>query len=216
MKHVRAVLVLLHVLAITLLSFPAPVGAMSKRAFAAPATQATFQSYADALQGMGFDVRKDQLEAWLWEWGNAFLAARNKVVAPFIPYAELTGSEQGWRMFGGLNRHPAWLVVEVQQDGQWRTVYRMRSPDLDWRRRQFDQERMRALANSWSWGSRKGTYDAFSVWLAQRAAEDFPTASHMRIHMEKVTLPPPEQLRAEGMPPGKPFWESKYSLDKYR
>ena len=218
MKHLRAVLVLLHCLAIFLLSFPAPVGAMKKSAWRTKDMQATFASYTEAINGLGVELGQDELEAILWDAGTRFMAVRNQAVAPFQPYLRLTGSKQGWRMFGTVNRRPAWLEIEVgeSKDGPWRTVYRMRSTEHDWRRSQFDQERTRALVNNWSWLGGKKSYEQFSVWIAQRASEDFPDESHMRIGMERIVLPPPEELHAEGMPAGTRRWETVYSLDKYR
>lgn len=216
MKHLRAILVLLHVLVITVLSFPAPVGGMTKKAFADPVAQANFESYAGALRALGLDVEKAELETWLWENGNRLIALRRELVAPTLPYQKWTGAEQGWRMFGMVNRRPAWLVIEVQEGEAWRTVYRCRSDEFTWRREQFDQERMRAVVNAWSWRTRKPGYEQFGVWIAQKASVDFPQASHLRMHMQQVTLPPPETLHSQGMPEGKPFWEATFSLDKYR
>lgn len=216
MKHLRAVLVLLHCLAIFLLSFPAPVGVMNERSFAAPATQATFESYAGALQSVGLDVSKDELQQFLWDEGTRFMAVRSRVVAPFQRYLQAVGAGQGWRMFGTVNRAPAWLVVEVQEGEDWRIVYESRSEEHTWRRRQFDQERTRALVNDWSWLRGKASYEQFGVWLAQRAAVDFPQATHLRTRMERRKLPPPEVLRTQGMPEPTVHWETRYSLDKHR
>lgn len=216
MKHLRAVLVLLHVLAITILAFPAPVGAMNRRSFQEPGVQDTIASYARALQAVGAPVDRETLEDWLWRQGSRLIQVRRAAVKPWKPYVALTGAEQGWRMFGTVARRPAWLVVEVQEGGAWRPVYRSRSSTLTWRAHQFDQERMRAVVSQWSWKSRKKGYEEFGVWLARQASVDFPQASHLRTRMEQVVLPPPERLRAEGLPAGRPFWETTYSLDKYR
>jgi hypothetical protein len=216
-KHLRALLVLLHVLAVSVMAFPAPVGAMSKKDWASPELQQTFQGYAGALRAVGLPVTDEGLQAWLWEAGNDLLAVRKAALAPFRPYLELTGSEQGWRMFGTVNRRPAWLVVEVG-DGQdqWRRVYEMRSDEHTWLREQMDQERVRGLVNGYSWLNRKKSYDQLSVWLARRASVDFPDASHMRIAMERRRLPAPQELRTQGMPAPTRHWETRYSLDKYR
>lgn len=216
MKHLRAVLVLLHVLAVFVMAFPAPVGAMNKKYWRTADTQALFESYAGALQSVGLDLSSQALEAWLWDAGTAYLAVRNDVVEPFRPYLSATGSLQSWRMFGTVNRRPAWLVVEVGSDDAWRPVYMMRSDEHSWMREQLDQERMRALVNSYSWLSHKSSYDQFSVWLARRAAVDFPDASHMQIRMERRRIPDPQTLRTAGWPEPKKHWETRYSLDKYR
>ncbi|MCB9779556.1 MAG: hypothetical protein H6742_13415 [Alphaproteobacteria bacterium] len=216
MDHLRAILVLLHVLVISVLSFPAPVGMMTERAFSHPDTQASFQSYTDALNAVGVDIDKDEFQQLLWDAGTAFISVRRKVVAPMQPYVALTGTEQGWRMFGSVNRRPAWLRVELKQDGAWRTIYEMRSDEYTWRRQQLDQERVRAVVNNFSWLHSKRTYEDFGLWLARRAAEDFPDATHLRTSMVRRALPPPDELRAHGMPEGTVLWETEYSLDKHR
>ncbi len=221
MKHLRALFVLFHLLAIFLLSFPAPVGGMTEASFKHPATQQSFRSYAEALQGVGLDIDAAQLEAALWELGTRYMKARAATVAPFEPYLLAVGAKQGWRMFHSVNREPAWLVVEIHpgptlESGAWRRVYESRSDSATWRRPQLDQERSRALMNSWSWLSSKKTYHQFGAWLAQRAAEDFPEAMWMRTTLERRVIPGPEQLRRSGLPTPTVHWERRYALEALR
>lgn len=221
MKQLRALFVLFHLLAILLLSVPAPVGGMNEAAFKHPATQESFQSYAQALQGVGLDIHSEELEAASWSLGTRYMKARETAVAPFVPYLEAVGARQGWRMFHSVNRAPAWLVVEIHagptlSSGEWQRVYESRSNTATWRRRQLDQERSRALMNSWSWLSSKKSYLQFGAWLAQGAAEDFPQAMWMRTTMEKRVIPGPEKLRLEGLPTPTVHWERRYALDALR
>ncbi len=216
MKHLRAVLILLHVVAVTALAFPAPVGGMNERAFAQPSVQASFESTAATLRSLGLDVSKDALQAWLWGHGNRFMAVRKQLLRPLHPYADLTGSHQGWRMFSSLNRRAAWLVVDLEEGGDMRTIYRMRSDRYTWRRRQLDQERTRALVNGWCWGRNKGSYKRFAQWLGRQAAADFPDATAIRVHMDRAALPDPATLHADGMPAGRSTWPVRVALEPLR
>lgn len=221
MRQLRALFVIFHVLAITLLSIPAPVGGMNEDAFKHPATQASFQSYARALRGLGLDVDVAELESMLWTAGTGYMKTRKAIVAPFVPYLETVGARQGWRMFHSVNREPAWLVVEIHtardlNDGPWQRIYESRSAEHTWRRRQLDQERTRALMSNWSWMSSKKSYLQFGTWLAEQAAADFPQAAWMRTTMEQRVLPGPEALREQGLPAPTVRWERRYRLDELR
>lgn len=215
MKHLRTILVLLHVLAITLLAFPAPVG-LTQRALAQPEIQDTIQADAEALQDLGVDLGPQRLSALLWSAGSRFLAARRTLLAPFRPYARAVGCEQGWRMFGTLNRRPAWLLIELQEGETWRPIYRSRSETLSWHRQWLDQERMRAQVNQFAWLRHRQSYDELGTWLARQAAVEFPQANHIRLSMEQRSIPAPAVLEKDGWPPPTLRWQTVHSLDKFR
>ncbi|NOY26410.1 MAG: hypothetical protein GXP62_11110 [Oligoflexia bacterium] len=152
MRHLRAVLILFHVLAISVLAF--------------------------VVQG-----------------------------GPVQAYLGLTGSTPDPVQFRLVDRAPAWLVVELETQGQWRTIYQSRSDEHTWLRPYLDQVRMRTVVDGFGRLEHRKSYDALGVWLARRAAVDFPQAQHLRVRID--------QPGRDGEEPVS-HWVTRYSLDKYR
>ncbi len=211
-RQARALFVLFHLLAVGILSFPAPVGAMNRAAFEHPATQAAFDEYAALLRSLGVEMDRERLSAILWEGGTRVLAVREVLVAPFQPYAEAVGARQGWRMFHAVHRDPSWLVVELREERGWRVIYEARSATATWRRHQLDQERLRALTSVWSWREGRSSYRAFGAWLARRAAEDFPDALGLRIALLQRPIPTPAQRRRGELAVPRRHWAEVHDL----
>lgn len=214
--HVRAAFVAFHLGAVLVLSFPAPVGGMTRANFEAPASQALFRQLSAALGGVGLARSPAQVEALAWTWGTRFMAARNAAAAPFTPYAQAVGARQGWRMFWSVNRRPARLVVEVEEAGQWRELYRARSSTATWARVRFDHERFRGVVNAFSWLRDRGAWRHFSRWVAVQVARDLPQATRARVFMEQRPTPAPEALRRGELGEAKRRWEQTFTLQELR
>jgi hypothetical protein len=200
-SHCIAVLVLLHCLAITLAALPAPVGAMRRAEWAEPTVQDEIQMWTDRLQEWGVEITSAQLEERVWQFARKWLGARRTLLEPFEPYFKYCGTYQSWRMFVAPHRYPSRLVVDLKVEGEWVPLYRGRDPELDWHSEWFDHDRMRSVVFRFGWGSYRRTYNQFSHWLADRAAVEFPEATHLRVRMHKVRTPTPEEVR-QGTEPG--------------
>ncbi len=218
-NHLRAILVLLHLLAICTLALPAPVGGINERSYKDPSLQATFGDYAKALQAVGLDISRKELQDRAWVVGKAMVDFHNAAKKPFMPYYQATGTWQGWRMFGYVSRKPARLEVyaRMAENEDWQPIFIARSSEWDWRATQLDQERMRGLVNDHSWRRGKGRYLELSRWLARQAAADLPQAHALKVQMRSLPLPSPEQLREQGaVLPGDAFWEVEFDLAELR
>lgn len=213
--HLRAVFILLHVVAIGILCIPAPVGAINERTYNNKGVQAIFAEYAQALQGVGVSISRAELQDLAWEAGQGLLDTRKALVRPFRRYYALTGTAQGWRMFGMVNRKPARLELHVQQrpGGPWEPLYIMRDPAHAWRSTQLNQERVRGLLNDFSHLRSKRRYKRTVRWFAAQVAQEQPDAWRLRASMVVLPSPTPAALRAQGsVTPGKRVWVETVTL----
>ena len=217
--HLRAIFVLFHLAAIGSLCIPAPVGGLTKTSYDNRSVQKTFAEYAAMLRGLGVDIDREGLQDRAWAGGRWLLDVRAAAVEPFRPYHRVTGTQQGWRMFGYVNRIPARIEVHLQVEpgGAWRPLYVARSNEHVWRRRQLDQERFRALLNAASHHRSKKRYLRAVSWFAARAAEDFPSAHAIRVQMVELPVPPAAELRSlDARPIGATFWRAERGLAERR
>lgn len=215
--HLRALLVAMHVLAITLLALPAPGGGMSRGAWKDPTVQGEFRAWSERMEAVGLDTSPRELEDALWEFAVAFTDVRRDLIDPFLPYYRLAGTWQSWRMFVAPHRHPAKLWIEIRESGgDWRAVYVARSPEYTWRRHQFDHDRMRSQVFRLSWPPYRRTWARFSAWIARQAAADFPEATGVRTRFYKYRTPPPQEARAGAPIQGRFVKTRVYDLEERR
>jgi hypothetical protein len=189
--HARAVFVLFHLVAVCLLSIPASGGMRDISAWRAPHAHRELGVWTERVRAVGWDVTQPEFEAWLWDLAGTYLEARAHVAWPFDLYARYTGAIQGWSMFANPQTEPGWLLIDVQEDGAWRTVYRERSATEAWMRRQMDHNRLRKLEGRFGRGAYDAHYDGLVRWLARHAATDFPEATHLRARVERRRTPDP-------------------------
>ncbi len=199
---VRAVLVLAHLVAVVVLSFPANRGLVDRRAWQTENAKADFRAWSDTLADLGVAISAEALQAKLWDFSRAYLRVRAAVAAPFEPYARLAGVGQGWQMMTSPQRHPAELHVAVRDspDDAWRPVYASRSDTLTWRRDQLDHDRFRKVVGRFARSRDTASYDRVAAWLARAAALDFPGASEVQVSQMRYRVLPPEAVAAGETP----------------
>lgn len=194
--HLRAVLILVHLVAVTALALPAPGGGMDRRTWREPTVQAEFAAWRARLLAFGVVVEPKAFEDALWAGSVALMDARSKVLAPFQPYYDLTGTHQSWRMFVAPHLHPARLHIDVRRGGEWSPVFIERDDTAVWKRSVLDNDRLRSFIFRLSWPNYRSSYRAFVTWVGDRAAEDFPDADAVRVRFATArTLTPQEVLR---------------------
>ncbi len=198
-RHVRTLLVLAHMLAISLMAFPAPSGGMNRSAWKDPSVQAEFKAWRQRLAGWGYELTAEQFEEELWQVASTYMGARTAVLQPLNPYFMYAGTWQSWRMFVGPHTHPARLRVEVERDGAWELVYEGRSWEHTWNSAIFDHDRMRSAVFRYAWARYARTYPRFVDWVAREAREDFPEATRVRVSFFKYRTRSPAEVRA-GVP----------------
>ena len=189
--HLRGVLIGLHVLAVVMLSSPDLGGGMNRKAWDAPMVEAEFAAWAKR-----FDMTTDALQDRAWTVAVGWVELRETLLTPFQPYSRYAGVRQRWRMFAAPHRVPTRLLIAVEIDGAWRPIYEARSSELTWRGDTLDRERMRVPINLAAWKHNRGLYKKLIAWIADRAAEDFPEATRVRVSYLRHKTPTAEQLRA--------------------
>lgn len=216
-RALRDALVLFHVLAVFVLAFPAPTGARQDSTWRDPHLRSELQGWVKMLNAAGWAVTAPELVEIARGLATAALDVRDLAIAPFLPYATVCGTGQGWQMFASLNDEPARLSVQIRRGGgDWEPLYIARDPAAAWRGPQLDQERTRAVINDWSWAKNRSDYRLFSAWLARQAARDFPDADAIQVSMLRARLPTPEQLIAGAIPAEKPTWVEPIPLGPLR
>lgn len=202
-RQLRALLVLVHVVAVGLAALPAPEGGMNRAAWKDPTVQDELNTWAARLRAAGLDLGDEEFQAVLWNLGTRTIAARKLVLRPLQPYYRFLGTHQSWRMFVAPHRYPARLHIDVEEGGAWRPVYVARSPEYRWRARQLDDDRMRAAIFRYAWPAYARAWRSFSAWVATRAAADFPEARRVRLRYDKRRTPSPAEVEAGVEPPGR-------------
>jgi hypothetical protein len=202
--HARAAFIALHLVAVTLVALPAPVGATNRATWKEPTVQAELAVWRSRLASVGVDLEPDAFEDALHAWAVDLLEVRAAVLTPFLPYYRYAGTSQSWRMFVAPHTHPARLEVAVERGGAWVTVFRERDPEATWNRRVFTQDRARSLIFRLSWANYRSEYVAFAEWVGRRAAVDFPDATKVRVRFMKRETPSAAEARAGEGEPEKP------------
>lgn len=214
--HARAAFVLLHVLAMLVLALPDASRLGDRAVWKARGTQLDFKQWAERLQGLGFDTDAKRFERWLWDLSQGYLKLRAVLVAPFDPYRRVAGMTQSWRMFSNPQRRPARLHIDVKDGGQWRPLYVGRSDEFEWRREQFDNNRVRKLIGRFARNIRRGNYRLLARWVARQAAHDYPAASEIRVRLYRFKSLPPEAIAAGERPQGKFADVETLKLEEFR
>ncbi|MCB9691382.1 MAG: hypothetical protein H6736_06150 [Alphaproteobacteria bacterium] len=210
MQHLRAVLLALHVFAVTAMALPSAGSGLDRAAWSNPTVQEEFAAWSGRLASVGIPMDPARLQDVAYGFAVGWHRVQSAAIAPFGPYYRLCGTAQSWRMFVAPHRHPALLHVDIDRGDGWEPLYVARSSTATWRRRQLDQDRMRSaiFRYGWkAWQGRGGSYEQLGVWLAKQAAHDFPDAIRLRTRFFVYRTLPPDAIRAGRAPEGE--WEAE-------
>jgi hypothetical protein len=190
-RHVRAGLILAHVLAVVLSSLPSPSGGLNRKNWQDPTVQAELRAWADR-----FGMEPAAFEDRIYEVGVRWQGALDAVQAPVSVYEDWTKQGQSWKMFVAPHRFPARMQLQVMETGEWRTVFQERSTEFTWKAGIFGLERMRASIFRWSWPAYQRYWKKACESLAPRLLADFPEATAVRCRFVKARSPSPEEARS--------------------
>jgi hypothetical protein len=201
--RIRALLILLHVTAVTLAAVPAPEGGMSRTAWKDPTVQGEFDAWFNRVKSLGYAGDRRRFEETVWSFAVAYARTRGKVLTPFEPYYRYAGTTQPWRMFVAPHRFPGRLSIDIETNGAWETVYTERSPTATWLAPILDQDRLRSATFRYSWPQYSKPYGEFCDWIRGRAETDFPNAQRIRVRYFKYRTRSPEEVLANEREDGK-------------
>lgn len=186
-RHIRALLVLLHLIAICVLTTPDLGDTLSRSAWKQPAVQRELAPWAKR-----FGQTPQELEDTLWSLATSWREWRARIVRPIQPYSDYFGVRQRWRMFASPNRVPARYEIDIQQGTAWRPIYRSRSDQYTWRRSLFDHDRMRTTMYRATWPNLQWRYKLLCDWVARQVERDFPDARAVRVRRYRYATPHPD------------------------
>ena len=214
--HALGAFVLYHLAAVVLGAIPDPGAGMNRSSWKDPTVQEEFKVWAATLSRVGPEVSAAALEGWLWGFAKGYMEWRTALARPFAAYAEVLGVRQPWRMFVAPHRFPTSLAVDLEEGGEWRTIYADRSREHTWREAIFANDRTRAAIFRYGWPRYRRTYEGFALWIAEAAARDFPAATRARVRMVRRRTPTPEEVRAGRIPRGENQQELIFELEGLR
>jgi len=196
--HLRALFVLVHVMAVVLAAFPAPVGGLQRSAWSEPTVARELDTWHARLASVGLTSDRDSFEDDLYALAATWVRGRRGVLEPFNPYYRYLGVEQSWRMFVAPHKHPSRLQVHVRTDpnSPWEPLYIHGDPHHTWHAAQFEHTRMRSALFRYSWPSFRRGYRALARWVGTEVARERPDAGQVRLQWERRKTPSPDQLRA--------------------
>lgn len=201
----RAAFVAFHLAAISLMGLPEPEvepGDLNN-----PEVQDWFKKATRRLNDWGLGVTEDQVRETAITWGRGWLTFNDVALAPANAYGRTVGASQSWRMFGEVPTQSAVLVIEAKVGASWSVIHMSRYSDLTWRKSFWDQERMRAFQNQFTRKKARSAWDRMVKWLAVELREDFPEHEKLRVSMQTVKNPAPEELARTGdLVWGEKFW----------
>ncbi len=198
--HLRAALTLLHLVAITLMALPAPIGADRTSNYEGPEAEAQLAQIVDALDRVGIRATKEDVVDLSLAVARPVMAARRAVLTPFKPYYSLAGTRQGYRMFSGTSRYQNRLQVEVRDQGEWRTLYLMGDPDARWRGATFNHELTRSMLYRYTERRYRKRWNAVADWIAAEAAADHPTVDRVRVSVQHGPIQTAAEARSGTVP----------------
>ena len=194
--YLRAVLVMLHVVAVVALAIPSVRAGLDRSSWSDPTVQDEIKAWA-----LRFGMPPSELEEDAWRFAQGWSRLHETIARPFEPYRQYVGVRQPWTMFVAPHRHPSRLEIDILEE-DWRTIYRERSDEHEWRRAILDQDRMRSAIFRFSWDRYGPNYREFSEWAAAEAKRDFPRAMMLRVRMYRSRSPTPEEVKEDRIPAG--------------
>lgn len=189
--HVRALLILVHLLSVVVLALPASARLSDKSHWDAPRQQTELTSWANRL-----GVDKEEFESFLWRNTQRYVKTRAWIARPFLRYADYSGSRQGWTMFANPRLVTGRFEVEVEIEGEWQLVWRAHDADADWNHWQFEHNRVRKLMGRLTTNPHQVAYNEFTNWIVRKVAGDFPEATRAKIALMTWKSLEPAQVRA--------------------
>ena len=200
MPHLRATLILLHLVAITLMALPAPVGADKTSHYQGPEAEAQLAQIVNALDRVGIEATGDDVVDLSLAVARPVMAARRAVLNPFRPYYTLAGTRQGYWMFSGTSLYQNRLHVEVRDRGEWRTLYLAGAPNARWRGATFNHELTRSLLFRYTERRYRKRWNAVADWIAEEAAMDHPTVDRVRVSLQHGPIQTAAEARSGVVP----------------
>jgi hypothetical protein len=198
-KKLRAFLLTAVIAFNVLAAYPTP-GDVTEEKLREGTAKTELARWVKRLRSLGYDTDADRLGRAYVAFASGVNRVRDFMLAPIMPLVELTGTQQGWRLFAMPNERPHVLRVIGERRGKRRTLYETWNTERTFLASTLEFRRVRALYNPSS-QNMPNTYDAFARRLSERVFELKPELDAVTILLERrhTTLPsdPPDTQREE-------------------
>ncbi len=191
--HLRAALIVVHVLAVVGMSLPSPEG-LTEDQLTRGAGGAQVKRWAKALGHVG--MSGEATMALILDGGRALEWAEDRAERIFAPYARYAGVKQSWRMFSSSGARGSRIEMWLREGGTWRPLYVTLDPEARWRADLWEDGRVRGAIKTLAAERFERWWTALARSAARRAAADFPDAEAFRLQRVPLRFPTPEQLAA--------------------
>lgn len=181
---VRAILIALVLAVHGLKAAPLP-RPVSEATFKRPETQEELRRWMGLVDALGLPLTQKQVKSISQTVGGQVGRARWRVMKPFKPLFDLTGTGQGWALFATPDSHPQRLEVWIETASGERLVSRRTDRRFDYLGRTLAFRRVRGVYDSVT-GKAKPQYTRFCRWVADRAFDDFPEAERVRVQQVRT------------------------------
>lgn len=209
-RGARRALLPLLALFFVLSALPGPGRLADRRNWRTPTVERQFVEWSRTLSALGVPVTAAELEALSWRALTRYLAVRNALVAPLESVQSVFGLGQAWAMFTTPQTDPGRLVVEVQTQDGWHTVYTRGSDEPGLLAPKLEHHRMRKFIGRLSRTEASAPRRALADWLAREVATLAPDARSVRVSCFRWQTPPPgsnhERADLVSVRGGKPAW----------
>jgi hypothetical protein len=189
-KHLRAALVLAHVVAVLLLAIPYPPPGLRGGGKDA-STEAAIATWSSAISRVG--IPRDAVEALIRHEAAIQMVVVGAIRGVLHPYVDALGLRQEWLMFGEVPDRSARLEIAVDRGSGWEPLYVGGSATARWEAGRLEQERLRTLVSWFGRGQGKADYEKLVDWVAARVD------GRVRVQLRVVKIPPPDELRRTGV-----------------
>lgn len=164
--HLRAGLILFHLVAVFTLALPGK-GFKSKGAWGSRVAKTDLADWADTV-----GVEPARLTASLQAIAAGWADTRKYLVKPFQKYSSYTATKQGWAMFASPQRNPTELHILGDSGEGPVLLYRPNDDSAALYADFLEHNRVRKFRGRFGRRSPGKTYDALATYLAKRACRD--------------------------------------------
>jgi hypothetical protein len=189
-RHLRALFVTLHVMAVVLNALPNPEGYMNRGLLKRRVVQKELKEWAKWTEPLTGSSDPSLFEEGLWTRMVSYQKVRKTALMPFGPYYRYFGADQHWRLFSAPNPNPAAFHIDIRTGGEWSPLYRPNSPE-SWRADTLGSTRFRSVLYKYGMALYPKTYGQLCRWIADEAAGDHPQAESLRFRWWKRRTPSP-------------------------
>lgn len=192
--HIRLILIILHLYAIGIRALPNTNHYRRAADWDHPSVMAELKGWSKKLDAIGWKISPLKLRRVGYSFANRYGQIYLNMVAPFRPYYRYCGTDQQWVLFSAPDRFPPRMELDIFDEGEWQVLYRPFSSH-QWYGHLIESGRFRSAISRFGLDRYRHQGNRLGIYLAQRAADEFPDARMFRLRWSQRQTPSPSQVR---------------------